>query len=284
MIPQVAPVGVSDIVNVEEVTGADIVIATAILLISILVAILANRYTKRRMASIHGLPASAASIIARLVMYAILVTGIMFALPLLGFDIQPLLLLLLFIAVLIFFGGQPLMENFTAGIILQARSPFAVGDLIQHKEFIGVVDEINGRVTVITTATGEQVSIPSVSILRNPITNLTACGVRRTTVEVGVAYGTDLDLAIEVIASAVNDLNLVLEDPRPTIGVASFDDSAVLINVRCWHLPSLDDEFFARDQIIRSIDRHLADAGIVIAFPQRDVWLRNDPTDGQGET
>jgi small-conductance mechanosensitive channel len=34
------------------------------------------------------------------------------------------------------------------------------------------------------------------------------------------------------------------------------------------------EEFLARDQIVRSIDRALHNAGIVIAFPQRDVWLR----------
>jgi small-conductance mechanosensitive channel len=96
-------------------------------------------------------------------------------------------------------------------------------------------------------------------------------------VNVGVAYGTDLDAALTVVTAAVTDLDLVLDEPQPTIGIISYEDSAIRIQVWCWHLPSMMDEFLARDQIIRSIDRALRDAHIVIAFPQRDVWLREPP-------
>jgi len=202
---------------------------------------------------------------------------VLIALPYLGFQSQPVLLILLVVAVLIFFASRPLLESFTAGLIIQARGPFGVGDLIQHEDYLGIVKETNGRTTIIVTPEGQTVAIPNISMLKAPITNLTAEGARRTTVNVGVAYGTDLDAALTVVTSAITGLDLVLDDPEPTIGIISYEDSAIRIQVWCWHLPSMMDEFLARDQIIRSIDRALRDAHIVIAFPQRDVWLRQPP-------
>jgi small-conductance mechanosensitive channel len=209
--------------------------------------------------------------------YLIVLIGVLIALPYLGFQSQPVLLILLVVAVLIFFASRPLLESFTAGLIIQARGPFGVGDLIQHEDHLGTVKETNGRTTIIVTPDGQTVAIPNISMLKAPITNLSAEGVRRTTVDVGVAYGTDLDAAIAVVTTAITDLDVVLDDPQPTIGIISYEESAIRIQVWCWHLPSMMDEFLARDQIIRSIDRALRAAHIVIAFPQRDVWLRSPP-------
>jgi small-conductance mechanosensitive channel len=214
--------------------------------------------------------------------YLVVLVGVLFALPYLGFQSQPVFLVLLVIAVLVFFASRPLLESFTAGLIIQARGPFVVGDLIQHEEFIGVVQETNGRTTLIASPTGEIVAIPNISMIRVPITNLSAEGARRTEVDVGVAYGTDLDAAIAVVTEAISGLDRVLDEPAPTIGVFSYEESAIRIQVWCWHLPSMLDEFLARDQIIRSIDKALHEAGIVIAFPQRDVWLRDSNIEQHG--
>jgi small-conductance mechanosensitive channel len=184
--------------------------------------------------------------------------------------------------VLIFFASRPLLESFTAGLIIQARGPFLVGDLIQHENFLGVVQETNGRTTMIRTPEGEIVAIPNISMIKMPIKNLTSEGARRATINVGVAYGTNLDTAVSVISEAVSDLDKVLADPAPTVGVLAYEESAIRIQVWCWHLPSMLEEFLARDQIVRSIDRALHNAGIVIAFPQRDVWLR-EPFDAPQE-
>jgi small-conductance mechanosensitive channel len=274
MYPQTVPVDVNEIVDVVDVTGKDVLSALAIILISVILAVIVKRLIRRWLKSLDGIPEAASDVVARVSGYIIVFVGVLFALPLLGFQTQPVLLVLLAIALLVFFAGKPLMESFTAGMILQARSPFGVGDLIQHEDFVGFVLETNGRTTILETPTGETVAIPNVSMLSHPISNLSQQGARRSTINVGVAYGTDLDVAVDVIATAVAGLETVLKDPPPVVGVAEYEDSAVRIQTWCWHLPLLMDEFLARDEIIRSIDRALDSAGIVIAFPQRDVWLR----------
>ena len=278
MLFQTVPVDVSDIVNTENVTGVDVLTAVGIILAGILIALGINRLMRKWLSSVDGLPREAREAIGRLTGYLIVLIGVLIALPYLGFESQPVLLILLVIAVLVFFASRPLLESFTAGLILQARGPFRVGDLIRHEEIIGVAQETNGRTTIILTPEGERVAIPNISMIRQPITNLSAEGARRATVNVGVAYGTDLDAAVAIIENAISDLDRVLTDPQPTIGVLEYEDSAIRIQVWCWHLPSMMDEFLARDQIVRSIDKALRSAGIVIAFPQRDIWLRELPT------
>ena len=278
MLFQTVPVDVSDIVNTENVTGVDVLTAVGIILAGILIALGINRLMRKWLSSVDGLPREAREAIGRLTGYLIVLIGVLIALPYLGFESQPVLLILLVIAVLVFFASRPLLESFTAGLILQARGPFRVGDLIRHEDIIGVAQETNGRTTIILTPEGERVAIPNISMIRQPITNLSAEGARRATVNVGVAYGTDLDAAVAIIENAISDLDRVLTDPQPTIGVLEYEDSAIRIQVWCWHLPSMMDEFLARDQIVRSIDKALRSAGIVIAFPQRDVWLRELPT------
>ncbi len=282
MLFQTVP-SIDEIVDVDSVTGWDVVTAIAIVVVAVGVSALVRRYTKKWLTSMKGLPEDVGVTIARVVGYTTVLVGILLALPYLGFDIQPVMILLLGIGLLLFFGGRPLMEDFSAGIILQARTPFGVGDLIRHEELLGVVREIDGRATVLLTPDGETVRITNSAMLRAPIVNLSREGARRSTVDVGVAYGTDLDQAVAILRESVAGLDTVLIDPPPLIGVAAYEDSAILIKVRYWHAPTVTDEIVARDETIRSINRALAQAGIVIAFPQRDVWLRESTTEIRGE-
>ena len=274
---QTVPIDYSEIVDANSVTGRDAITAFVIVAAAVLIAVVVNRLMRRWLIKIEGLPEAARDALSRMTGYLIVLVGVLIALPYLGFQPQPVFLVLLVIAVLIFFASRPMLESFTAGLIIQARGPFGVGDLIQHGDIVGIVQETNGRTTIVTTPEGKRVSIPNISMLREAITNLSAEGARRATVNVGVAYGTDLERAVAIVTDAVTNLDRVLDDPPPTIGIAQYDDSAIRLQVWCWHLPSMLDEFLARDQIIRAIDTGLRGAGIVIAFPQRDVWMREEP-------
>lgn len=282
MLLQTVP-GIDEIVDVENVTGWDVATAIAIVLVAIGISAFVRSFTRKQLKSVKGIPEAARTAITRTAGYITLLFGILLAMPYLGIDTQPVMILLLVVGLLLFFAGRPLMEDFSAGIVLQVRKPFGVGDLVRHVDHVGVVKEIDGRATVLVTPEGETVRIANSVILREPIVNLSREGARRSTVDVGVAYGTDLDQAIAVLSESVNGLHSVLEDPPPLIGAASYEDSAILLQVFYWHAPSAIDEIIARDEVIRSIDQALAQAGIVIAFPQRDVWLRATRDDPQDE-
>lgn len=270
---------IDEIVDIDSVTAVDFGKAIGVIVIAVITAVIVRRLVRKYLARVDGLSDPVALIVVRGVGYLIIGTGVLLALPLLGFQIEPALILVLVGAVLLFFAARPLMEDFSAGMVIQTRSPFAVGDVIRHGEHFGTVRDIDGRATVILTPAGETVRIRNTTILTEPIINGSADGHRRSVIDVGVAYGTDLDRAVDVLLEAVSDLDLVLKHPIPRAVASEYDDSAILLKIWIWHRPPVLDEVLARDAAIRSIDRALKREGIVIAFPQRDIWLRNSASD-----
>lgn len=268
-----------EIVDVATVSGWDVVTAIGIVLASILIAMFVRRILKRYLTRIDHLSDPISSMMVRGAGYAVVLGGVLLSLPFLGFKIEPTMLLLLIGAVLLFFAARPLMEDFSAGIVLQSRSPFVIGDLIEHEDHRGTVVDVDGRATVLMTDEGVTVRIQNTKVLASPIVNLSVGQHRRSTVTVGVAYGTDLDRAAQVLTDAVTGLEHVLENPNPRALAARYADSSIDFDVWIWHGPSMIDEAEARDDAVRAINRALKDAGIVIAFPQRDIWLRTEPPD-----
>lgn len=267
-----------EIVDVESVTAVDVGSAIAIIIIAVVVATVVRRIMQKYLKRLNQLSDPVGIAFSRGVFLLIIVLGVLLALPRLGFQIEPAMILVLMAAALFFFAARPLMEDFSASLILQTRTPFVVGDTIRHVGFLGVVEDIDGRSTVIATPSGETVRIRNTTILAEPIINLTASKFRRSEIEVGVAYGTDLDRAAEILLGAVVDLPSIVKDPEPQVLVTEFDDSAITMEIRVWHPSTILDGFVAQDEVIRSVDRVCRREGIVIAFPQRDVWMRTQAT------
>jgi small-conductance mechanosensitive channel len=189
--------------------------------------------------------------------------------------------LILFLIALVFLAGRPLLENFGSGLVLQARHAFTTGDQVSSNDHTGTVMEVNTRATVIKTVDGKVVYLPNRDVLNNPLVNYTAEGLRRSTLKIGVEYGTDLRLAVGVIDRALGGVATVHDDPPHQVFVNEFNDSSIDLLAWYWHQPEIDDEFVATDDVALAIKDALDDAGIVIAFPQRVLW-RGKPGEGGG--
>jgi small-conductance mechanosensitive channel len=117
-------------------------------------------------------------------------------------------------------------------------------------------------------------------VIKNPIVNLTARRARRTTVDVGVAYGTDLALATRLLSSAVAATEGVLPAPAPQIVATGFGESSIDLAVRFWHEPSIASVWQVRHAVVLTIERALSEAGIQIPFPQRVIHAVEHPPAG----
>jgi small-conductance mechanosensitive channel len=115
-----------------------------------------------------------------------------------------------------------------------------------------------------------------VDVIGGTLINTTREGSRRTSVAVGVAYGTDLGHAREVLRTAVTSVDGVLTSPPPEIHLVRFGESSIDFELRFWHVPSIADELVTTDEVVESVDLALKAAAIVISFPQRDVWMRSE--------
>jgi small-conductance mechanosensitive channel len=115
---------------VDPLTSSDWARAGAVLLGAVLLAVLTNRILRRLIA--HGMGTGFASIIAsRLIAYVIFLIGLFYSLTILGVRVGPLLGALGLGGLVLALALQGLVENFIAGVILQARRPFTIGDTQQ---------------------------------------------------------------------------------------------------------------------------------------------------------
>lgn len=223
---------------------------------------------------------AASNAVARLVSYAIALAGLVYALSQLGVRLAPLIGALGIGGLAIAFAAQSILSNFLASIILQLRRPFRRNDQITTNGIDGIVQDVNFRTIAIRTYEGERVYVPCAQVLANPITNHTALGRRRTTLDVGVGYDTDLERAREVILAAVSEVDGVLPHPKPEVWVQSFGDSAVDLAVRYWHAPETATLWRVRSGVAIAVKGAVDEAGIDLPFPHRVVEVVGD---GQGE-
>ncbi|MEJ2604751.1 MAG: mechanosensitive ion channel, partial [Gammaproteobacteria bacterium] len=89
---------------------------------------------------------------------------------------------------------------------------------------------------------------------------------------VGVAYGSDVERALALMEEAATEHPIVLDDPPPMVTFESFGDNSLNLGLRSF-VPSIDVRLKTTTDLHMAIDRKFREAGIVIAFPQRDVHL-----------
>jgi len=87
------------------------------------------------------------------------------------------------------FAFQDIAANFISGIFISFRRPLRVGDIVKVKDYMGKVEEINLRDTILRTFQGQTVIIPNKEVFQNPIENFSRLGKRRIDLWIGVSYG-----------------------------------------------------------------------------------------------
>jgi potassium-dependent mechanosensitive channel len=87
-----------------------------------------------------------------------------------------------------------------------------------------------------------------------------------------VAYGTDVDRALDLMREAAEEHERVLDDPKPILSFEGFGDNSLTLILRAF-LGSIDYRLSTITELHKAINRKFAQAGINIAFPQRDVHM-----------
>lgn len=171
------------------------------------------------------------------------------------------------------FGLQEIVANFISGLIILFEQPIRVGDVVTVGNTSGRVTKIRIRATTIRDFDRRELLVPNKEFITQQLLNWSLSDqVTRTTVSVGVAYGTDLDKAIAIVREAANQHPVIISDPEPVVTFDEFGDNSLLIRVR-FFLDQLDTRLVTSSELMLDINRRLNDAGIVVAFPQRDVHL-----------
>ena len=252
--------------------------AAVTLVIALLLAALA-RWFVRRVDRRHHTVTSSVQIMARVVFSVIAATGLYIALRIIGLDLGPVLGGAGILGIAVAFALRDIAENYISGVLMGFRNPFSPGDQIVSGDFEGTVVELNLRHTAIDTHDGLRVLLPNGGVLKNPLTNLTVNGARRTDFELGVAYGTDLRRACTVVLEALDAVPEVHAEPAPEAWVEVLAPSWVTVRVRYWHEPRSADVWRARHAAIVAVVGACEAAGIDLPLEQRAVEVSGGLSD-----
>lgn len=169
------------------------------------------------------------------------------------------------------FAFQDIAANFISGILMAARRPFKVGDVIETIDHAGIVKRINIRTTELTSFQGRQIIIPNKEVFQNALINDSFNGKKRIDLGVGVSYGDDLEKVREITLEAVKSVPRRTED-EITLVFNEFGDSSINFTVRIW--VEFKSQFGYKDsqsEAIIAIKKAFDANDITIPFPIRTL-------------
>ncbi|RRV17496.1 mechanosensitive channel MscK [Pseudomonas saudiphocaensis] len=210
-----------------------------------------------------------------LLSYILVGTGIVSVLSTLGVSWDKLQWLVAALSVGLGFGLQEIFANFVSGLIILFEKPVRIGDVVTIGNLSGTVSRIRIRATTITDFDHKEIIVPNKTFVTDQLVNWSLSDtVTRVTIRIGVEFGSDLDKARELMFQAARENPRVLKEPEPQVFFLSFGESRLEHELRL-HVRDLADRNPVIDEINRRLDREFRECGIVIAFRQLDVHLKN---------
>jgi len=167
---------------------------------------------------------------------------------------------------------QTLFQDIISGIFILIDQTVHVGDIIELDGKVGRVEEINLRTTRAVTIDNKVLVIPNHLYLTNTLYNWTENGIEtREIIQVGVAYGTDIEKVKELLIKAAKH-PAVLVKPEPLVLFTDFGESSLDFKL----IITLNNSFesaIPKSDIRFNIDKLFREHNIEIPFPQRDVHI-----------
>lgn len=267
--------------NLDQVLDAgsnsfwNLLLAAVAIVGSVLAARYARRSIRRKLRQYEGLDNYAGALIGRIAGWSIVFLGVVLALVILGVDMAGVVLAIALVAAFLLLSGKSFVENWAAGILLQARAPYRPGDRIETEDYVGTVEMTNSRSVVLRKPDGQIIHIPNSDVLNNPLINQTGDeGGRRVSLDFGVAGGTDLDAAERILVESAVSTAGVRSEPAPTAWVVSLGDSTINLELRFW--VDFKDRHVVRSAVAHEAIARLATAGVSMPFPTQELIITGD--------
>lgn len=168
---------------------------------------------------------------------------------------------------------QDTLSNIASGVIILISKPFVAGDIIEFEGLKGRIISIKIFTTTINTYDNRTVTIPNSHLTKENLINCTKEEARRLDLKYTVSYEEDIQKVKEVILNVINENNLILTDPQPTVFVGEHLDSGLQILAMVWVNPSdyYTVYYYMQENVKIAFDKN----GITIPYPHMFV-LKND--------
>ena len=173
-------------------------------------------------------------------------------------------------------GLQQTFNDVISGIILLSERSIRISDVLEIDGDILIIQEIGLRTSLGLNRDDISIIIPNSLITTNKVINWSHQKKQnRFRIEVGVTYGSDVDLVIKILEESakhhpeVNDKKLI-EARLVNFGNSSLDFQVLFYSSTIFGSDRM------KSDIRRKINRKFIENKITIPFPQMDVHIKSD--------
>ena len=182
------------------------------------------------------------------------------------------------------FAFRDVLQNFFAGLLILLTEPFRLGDQIIVGSYEGTVQAIETRATTILTYDGRRVVIPNTTLFTDAVIVNTAFERRRTSYDVGIGVGDDVEAARAAIFAALREVEGVLREPAPEVFVVELGDFSVKLRVWWWTEPPRQIQVLeVQSRVLMAIKSALLAAGIDLPFPTYQLLFHDQTEETDGD-
>lgn len=231
---------------------------------------------ERQLAKSPNTTASTRVLLAKLARIVLITLAILIALNSVGIDLTALAVFGGALGVGLGFGLQKIFSNLVSGIILLMDRSIKPGDVISLGSTFGWINHLGLRYTSVITRDGIEHLIPNEELITQRVENWSFSNkLIRLRAPIGIAYDSDVRLAMKLCLEAAEMSPRVQKDPEPKVQLISFGDNSVNLEIRIW----VDDPEAGRANILSEVLLNVWDRfneyGIQIPYPQRDLHLKS---------
>jgi len=271
---------ISQIVNLElistsnvTITVYDLFISTVVILVTVVLLRLINAFFKR-LEKNDKIDVGVAALINKVISYITWIIILSLLLQTIGVNITVLIASSAALFVGLGFGLQNLFNDFASGLILLFDRSLKVGDVVELNDgTVGKVVNINLRVSEVVNRDNITILVPNSKLVNDNVINWSHNEkLTRFKISVGIAYGSDIQLAERLLLESTLTHSAIKHEPEPIVHFSNFGDSALEFELFFWTTQSFNVENIKSD-IRKKIDELFRENKVVISFPQMDVHL-----------
>ncbi|MCE5181148.1 MAG: mechanosensitive ion channel [Betaproteobacteria bacterium] len=242
--------------------------------VTLLAAMWLGRVLENRVMSAANLEMNLRVVLSKLIRAALIVLGILVALPLAGIDITVLSVFGGALGVGIGFGLQKIASNYVSGFIILLDKSIHPGDSLTVEGRFGTVSRLTARYMVLKGLDGTEAIIPNETLISSTVINHSYSDRQiRINIPLQISYQSDLPRAMTIMKEAAASQPRVLADPEPKVYLKSFGDNGIDLELGLWIDDPEDGQLNLRSDINLEIWRKFQEAGVEIPYPQRDIRI-----------
>lgn len=219
-------------------------------------------------------------VVARVGRAAFVLAAILISLSIVGIDITVLGVFGGALGVGLGFGMQKIASNYVSGFIILLDRSLRIGDTINVSGLQGRVTQIRTRYTVVRGLDGIEALIPNEKLITDVVQNQSSFLTRGyAKAAVQIAYTSDVEQVMTLLAQAAADVPRVLREPPPTPFLAGFGPDGINLELGFWIEDAASGTGGVRSTVNRNIWRLFSEHGVTIPLAQREVRIVG-PTGG----